>query len=172
MKNKLGLLVIMALVVSAFVGCTSKKETSGQAVAPANVAESGYLNEVYYKDIPISRILELNYENKSVSLESVLDEPLRNVVPIYSYDGMEIYSLSGYYVQVISGTDLSLFTIDGVSLDKSITELINVLGKPIYYEENYMMRYNVSTSINYLIEFWFENPDEYANSIRFAPLEQ
>ena len=171
-----GVAIAICLASFSVVGCGKIKKNgevhNPDGISQTSVAGNGYLNEVYYKDIPMYRILELDYENEDVSLESVLGKPLRNVVPMYSYDGMEIYSLSGFYVQVITGTNLSLFTINGVSLDKSITELVDLLDKPVSYEENYMMEYHVSTHVDYLIQFWFDNPDNIANNIRFAKLEQ
>ena len=127
----------------------------------------GIINgDVIYKGIEVSRILDEDPK-------SVLGTPLRSSGPNYFYEGLEIYFTEN--VDNIQFTKLSLFTINGVTLDKSQTELIAAFGKPIEYfkypdyvyrdsDDNRMIRYHVTSYIaDYMLDFWFENPEDKAN---------
>jgi hypothetical protein len=128
--------------------------------------ESGVIaGDVIYKGIEVSRILDENPE-------STLGTPKSSNGPNYFYDGLEIYFTEN--VENIQFTNLSLFEINGVTLDKNRKELIAAFGKPIEsYEysdyvyrdsdDNRMIRYHVSSFIaDYMLDFWFENTDDKA----------
>jgi len=140
-----------------------------------DVKQTTYLNDAFYKGIEISRILDENPDY-------TLGKPVNSRGPYYSYDGLEIYYND--YVDVITITNLSLLEIDGVKLDKTRSELIAAFGNPVeYYEypdyvykdsdDNRMMRYHVSSYIiDYMLDFWFENPDSKAYSISIKRMGQ
>jgi hypothetical protein len=108
--------------------------------------------------------------------ENTLGAPLHSSGPHRFYNGLEIYYAE--YVDNIMGKDLSLFSIGDVKLDKNRAELIDAFGKPIeYYEypgytyrssdDDRVMRYHVSNCVlEYMLDFWFDNPGEKANSFR------
>ena len=131
--------------------------------------------DVFYKGIEVSLILE-------EQPEATLGTPSDSRGPNYFYDGLELYFTD--YVSNIWGNDLSLFEIAGVTLDKNRAELIAAFGEPIeYYEypdyvydasdDNRMMRYHVTSYIiDYMLDFWFDDPDEKAYSIGIMRIGQ
>ena len=127
----------------------------------SGATQSEYLDDVFYKGIEISLILEEPFE-------SILGNPTDIRGPYFDYDGLEIIAEGNddTRTQSINGTDLSLFEINGVSLDKNKEELIAAFGSPIErYDE--VMRYHVySYIVDYVLEFWFVDPDGNAHSIR------
>ena len=137
---------------------------------------SEYLNDVTYKGIEVSRILD-------ELPESTVGTPTKIEGPYYFYDGLEIY-FNGY-VDLVQGTKLNLFDIDGVTLDKNRAELIAAFGNPVeYYEyddytysDSYygdsMMRYHVSSYIaEYMLDFWFDDPGDKAYLVSFRRFGQ
>lgn len=132
--------------------------------------ENDYVNEtpttskiigtLYYKNYDISLI----FENPAVD---ILGEPLEERGHFLFYDGLEISSFFEI-VSFIQGTNLSLFELNGVSLDKTRAELIAAFGDPIEYyvysayvyraSDNYhMIRYHISlNSTIYKLDFWFD----------------
>jgi len=146
----------------------------GAFCAPA-LASQATLGEVFYKGIEISRIFDED-------LAHTLGGPLSSRGPHYSYDGLDMYYID--YVDNIHATNLSLFEIGGVSLDKTRAELVAAFGNPVeYYEypeyiynasdDTRAIRYHVSTYIrDYVLEFWFEDPDSKAYTIRIFPMGQ
>ena len=141
------------------------------------VAQSAPIDDVLYKGIEVSLILDER-------LEYTVGTPQDSRGPYYFYDGMEIYYND--YVDFIIGTNLSLFEINGLRLDMSQSELIAAFGRPVeYYEypdyiynasdyEGRTMRYHVSAYIiDYMIDFWFDNPnDASANNISIRRMGQ
>ena len=135
--------------------------------------------DVFYKGIEVSQLLVEKPEN-------TLGTPLSVRGPHYSYDGLEIYSTDGF--QQISFMNLSLFEINGVSLDKSREELIAAFGNPIeYYEypddgpdypyrdsdDERNIRYHVSSNTAYyFLEFWFDHSDAKADNCRVVRIDQ
>ena len=138
-------------------------------------ASPGEVGEVFYKGIEVSRILDENPDY-------TVGKPISSRGPYYFYEGLEIHYPD--YVDVISGSNLSLFAIAGVTLDKNRAGLIAAFGNPVeYYEypgyvykasdDERMMRYHVSTYIiDYMLDFWFENPDGKAYSINIKRMGQ
>ena len=137
---------------------------------------------------------------KNIEARRIFDEPLANTlgIPIksrelqYFYDGVEVNCFLHKkpdnsrveYVDLIKGTDLTLFTINGVTLNKTRAELIAAFGKPIEYykypdnryyykaseyrasDNTMMLRYHVSNYIcNYVIDFWFDQPNGKAATV-------
>ena len=162
----------LIIVLSNSCGNTSKqKENTPKQEDTSNNPDNtskdkGVITiDVIYKDIEVSRILDERPENS-------LGAPINSNGPNYFYDGLEIYFTEN--VDNIQFTNLSLFKINGATLDKNRAELIAAFGKPIeYYEyadyvyrdsdDNRMIRYHVSTFIaDYMLDFWFENPDDKA----------
>ena len=121
--------------------------------------------DVMYKGIELSRILDENPE-------STLGTPLSTRGQNYFYEGLEIYFTEN--VENIQLTDLSLFEVNGVSLNKNKAELIAAFGKPIQYfeypdyvyrnsDDDRMIRYHVSCFIaDYMLDFWFEETEDKA----------
>jgi len=141
--------------------------------------------DVLYKGIEVSRIFD-------ELLENTLGTPSDSRGPYRFYDGLEIACLWNTnsdgslteYVDVFSGTNLSLFTINGISLNKNQAELIAAFGNPIeYYEypdyvyrasdEKLMMRYHVSNFIvDYMLDFWFNDTNSKSYSISIKRIGQ
>ena len=168
-------LLVLGMAIFIFNSCgnasTKKENATTQEEAsnnPDNQSnEAGVIvGDVIYKGVEVSRILDENPE-------SALGTPLSSSGPIYFFDGLEIYFTE--YVENIQLTNLILFKINGITLDKNRAELIEALGNPIeYYEypdyiyrdsdDDRMIRYHVSSYIaDYMLDFWFENPGEKAN---------
>jgi hypothetical protein len=137
--------------------------------------QAGYLGEVFYKGIEISRILDENPEY-------TLGQPLSSHGPYYTYDGLLVYYTD--YVDSVHASDLSLFETGGVTLDKTRSELIAAFGNPIesYQYPSYLydasvderaIRYHVSSFIrDYVLEFWFDDPDSKADNIRIFAMDR
>ena len=126
-------------------------------------------SEVMYKDIEVSRI----YGGEEF-LINILGEPLSTQGPYYYYDGLTLYVRSGYvsdnetfeYVDAFGGTNLSLFTIDGVTLDKTHAELIAVFGEPAIDDilgGSQMMSYY--TTNGYILGFSFNTLEDKASQM-------
>ena len=180
-----------AIVVSNSCGNTStQKENAPEQEESSNNSDNSnndvgvIAGDVLYKGIEVSRIFDEQIEN-------TLGTPSDSRGLYRFYDGLEIACLENTdsdgsrteYVDVILGTNLSLFTINGVSLDKNRTELIAAFGSPIEYyeypdyvyraEENLMMRYHVSNFIfDYMIDFWFDHPDNAAYNMNIKRIGQ
>jgi hypothetical protein len=137
--------------------------------------QNEFLSEVSYKGIPVGLILD-------EQPESTLGASLKSHGPYYTYDGMELYYTD--YVSNVWGFDLSLFEIDGITLDKTRAELIAVFGSPVeYYEypdyvykagDPHTIRYHIFSYImeGYMIDIWFEAPDEPAYSLGIMRMGQ
>ena len=168
------LLLALGTATVALISCGNapkQKENAPKQEEPLNNPENtnrevGVIaGDVIYKGIEVSRILDERPEN-------TLGTPLNSRGPYYFYDGLEVYFTES--VGNIQLTNLSLFEINGITLDKNREELIAAFGKPIeYYEypdyvyrdsdDNRMIRYHVSSFIvDYRLDFWFENPEEKA----------
>ena len=177
MKKRLLLLVSLALTAMMLVSCSNSNSPVATTQTPGVIA-----GDVLYKGIEVSRILDERLEN-------TLGAPLKSRGPYYFYDGLEIYF--NEHVDVISGTNLSLFAVNGVTLDKNQAELIAAFGNPIEYykyrdyeyrasdyagppsNDNRMMRYHISCYIlDYMLDFWFEQPDGKAYSINIKRFGQ
>lgn len=148
----------------------------GKSGTESELAAVGVITgDVFYKKIEVGRIL---YEQP----ENSLGTPLYSDGPYYFYDGLELYFTE--YVDVISGTNLSLLTIDGVALDKNRAELIAAFGNPIEYykypgylyrgsDDDRMIRYHVSSYAgDYMLDFWFEHSEDKAYIISIKRMGQ
>jgi hypothetical protein len=140
------------------------------------VSQAANLDDVNYKDIPISHLFDEPFAR-------YLGKPSSVRGSYHFYDGIEITAeynsdTSSYeMMEQIQGTNLSLFSINGVTLDKTRAELIAAFGKPLeYYKyEDYeykaadsdsMMRYHISSFVyDYMLDIWFDTPDSKASSI-------
>jgi len=166
-----------AIVFTTSCGNALKQENTSNNPDNPNSEVGVIIGDVMYKGIEVSRILDESPENS-------VGTPLSRRGPNYFYDGLEIYFTE--YVDNIQFTKLNLFTINGITLDKTRAELIAAFGKPIDYyeysdyvyrdsEDNRMIRYHVSSYIaDYMLEFWFENPKDKAyicGACRIAQLE-
>jgi hypothetical protein len=174
---KIKLVTLFGLLVVLSVACTSSFATDGSLfMEEAGVkTRTGYLGEVFYKGIEISRILDENPEY-------TLGKPLSSRGPFYTYDGLEMYYTD--YVDNVHATNLSLFETGGVALDKTRSELIAAFGAPIEScqypdylykasDDERAIRYHVSTFIrDYVLEFWFDDPDSKADTIRIFAMGQ
>jgi len=151
-------------------------ESENGSELDADIDNVGVINgDVYYKGIAISTLLLIEEHP-----ETILGMPLRSSSedcgPFLFYEGLEITydDYMEFSVLQVQFTDLSLFEIDGVSLDKSQEELIAAFGAPIeyyvyrFYEyrntgSGHSVRYHVTSDIvDYVLEFWFENPEDKA----------
>ena len=178
----------VAVILTRMMDASKRQSFTIQAVAPpsetppaamqngGSLAADGVIGaDILYKGIEVSRILDENPEY-------TLGTPTKIEGPVYFYDGIELYYTS--YVSNISGTDLSLFTIDGISLNKTRAELIDALGAPIesYTYEGYTyhdsdnsgsIRYHISTFIlDYMVDFWFDDTGSAAYSVSIMRLGQ
>ena len=168
------LLFAFGTAIAVFGSCgnvSKQKENATKQEEPLNNPDTpnkevGVIaGDVIYKGIEVSRILDESPEN-------TLGTPLNSRGPYYFYDGLELYFTES--VENIQLTKLNLVEINGITLDKNRAELIAAFGKPIeYYEypdyvyrdsdDNRMIRYHVSCFIvDYMLDFWFENPDDKA----------
>jgi len=144
-------------------GATVEVEEVG-ASGDAQVAVGVIFGDVNYKGITISAILE------GQPLE-ILGEPIGSYEDYLFYCGLEIK----YYevVGMLSLRDLSMFAIDGISLDKSRKELIAAFGDPIEYYlypsfpflpyqdigDDSGIRYHVSSeTVSYVLQFFLNDP--------------
>ena len=142
---------------------------SGDELAAAGVITG----DVLYKDIAISRLFVEPFVD-------VLGSPLSEREAFYSYDdGLIIIGdrgdLIGSFNMAIqltaSESNLNLFEINGVTLDKTWAELIATLGNPVEYYENTNLAYHTSDNslisyrvlspkIDYILALRFDNPDD------------
>ena len=117
-----------------------------------------------YKDIEISRIFE-------EPLDDTLGEPLNSYGASYAYDGITVY-YTGSVSSIYSGT-LNLFTIDGITFDKSQEDVVAAFGEPVaanYQGEGRFLSYH--TSSGYSVIFWFTASFNTPYSITIAPIER
>ena len=143
----------------------SEQEDSSNNKDNPNIEKGIITGDVIYKGIEVSRILDESPENS-------LGNPLSSRGPNYFYDGLEIYFTE--YVDNIQFTNLSMFEINGITLDKNQAELIAAFGNPIEFyeysdyvyrdsEDTRMIRYHISSFIaDYMLDFWFEQPNDKA----------
>ena len=127
------------------------------------------INEIYYKDIPITRLLIRPFE-------TIMGNPIDIRGPYYFYEGMEIVSENGLINQIMA-TDLTLFTANGgVPVRNNWNEMLAIFGHPLeyHYDEEtsyYVMLYEVYTDeIYFTVEFTFDNPDNAARIMVIRPL--
>ena len=130
MKKRLFFLVNLVLTVTTLVFFINAH------AAPTDKTPAGVINgDVLYKGkLEVSRIFDERREN-------TLGKPLNSRGPFHFYDGLEISYSSNTNpdnsitesADIILGTKPSLFSINGVTLDKKQAELIAALGKPIEY---------------------------------------
>ena len=166
MKKGIWWLVCFPFVIILFFSCANSIiEESGtdQGVAATGVI----VGDVVYKDIAISQLL-LSEEHPEAILGAPFDH---SYGPYCLYDGLEVY-FGGRRIESIQFTDLSLFSIGDVTLDKTRAELIAAFGDPIeYYEysDNDIYRasdgiyrgmlYHISNNaLDYELFFSFYNP--------------
>ena len=141
--------------------------------------------DILYKGIQVSRIFDER-------LEHTVGAPLNSRGSFRFYDGLELYCSSKRnpdnsfteYVDIIMGTNLSLFEINGVTLNKTRSELLAVFGKPIEYykypdyeyrasDDNLLMRYHLSNHIfDYMVDFSFSHPDNKSYIINIKRIGQ
>jgi len=165
------------------IGSTATPSSSEGAADENGSALVGLItSDVLYRGISISQLLGERPED----IISILGEPNpadNECGPLYFYDDMQISYYD--YVADIGFMDLSLFEIDGVSLDKNREELVSAFGNPVDYyeyrpwdiyrddEDNRMMRYHVTGHVvDYILEFWFGNPNDkayYCSAYNYAP---
>ncbi|MDL2216647.1 hypothetical protein LJB81_02795 [Desulfovibrio sp. OttesenSCG-928-M14] len=180
MKKRVLLLISLALTVVMLISGNSSVVAAEQI--PTGVIDG----DVLYKDLEVSRIFDERREN-------TLGQPSSSRGPVHFYDGLEVSCLTEEnsdhnslteVVDVIAGTKLSLFTLNGVTLNQSRAELIAAFGKPIGYykysdyeyrasDDKMMMRYHVTNFIfDYMIDFSFNHPDQEAYIITIKRIGQ
>lgn len=142
----------------------TKEPHSSPVPSPKIVGE--IVGDVLYRGMTISSVFSGNPED-------VLGAPLSisDYEPWYFYDGLEVH-YDDDYVEMLSFIDLSLFELDGNTLDMSREELISILGEPIEYyeysnypgypyqysEDEQNIRYHVLNGVvDYYLEFWFDD---------------
>jgi len=87
--------------------------------------------------------------------------------PYHFYDGLEIVESgdSGRAEQVL-GTNLGLFSMNGVTFDRNWAGLVSFLGEPTEYQQipesnYYVMWFDLENYLpDYMMEFWFSHPDD------------
>ena len=117
------------------------------------------IGDVLYNDVPISQLF-------SKPFLDVLGEPIGQREAFYFYEGLEIMGdhgdLFGYDNMAIGinarNPNLSLFTLNGVSLDMTRAELIATFGATILEHDQSLIMYRVSSgTIEYMLGFRFES---------------
>ena len=183
--KKILILLFAALLLFAMVGCAADtpnlaSEATETATMPEETpppveetselpipdeeenAEVGVIiGEVFYKDIPISRLFLEPFID-------VLGEPIDQRGAFFFYEGLEIMGdrgdLVGYENMAINlfahEPHLDLFELNGIPLDMTRIELIAMFDEPHEELQDYSLVYRVSSStIGYGLRFWFESAD-------------
>ena len=123
--------------------------------------------KVLYKGIPVNTIHDGQFE---AALGAPLNKQESGGDTYYYYDGLEIsvYQPNGMVFSMVA-TDPSLFTYNGISLDKNRTELIGIFGDLVYegWLNDKVNTYSVQYYISGLINFEMSGPDEKAEFIVF-----
>ena len=205
MKKKMILmLAVLVLVCLAFVACsgdtqsepvpspeptpvetaplTEDKAPEAPSLFPSGETEDSTVGVItgnmFYKDIEIALLFEKPF---AALLGTPLSEQRGH---FFFYDGLEILanwnSLTSLYdmTGAITGTNLALFEIDGITLDKTRAELIATFGDPVFYlypdfpywnpndpDDYRWLGYHIwLNGFEYRIEFWFDQPDDIAHN--------
>jgi len=120
------------------------------------------IGEMYYKDIDVADIMENPFKD-------VLGEPLRTEGEgsFNFYKDFEIvatttnsFTFTLDMVLHISSPNLNMFTINGITLDKPWSELIDIFGEPMFSDPINLSYYITLNSIVYHLAFWFGSFDE------------
>ncbi|MDL2313519.1 hypothetical protein LJC36_00895 [Desulfovibrio sp. OttesenSCG-928-C14] len=180
MKKRALFLLCLALAMVALIFGNSPAVAAEQT--PAGVIDG----DVLYKDLEVSRIFD---ERR----ESTLGQPSSSRGPFHFYDGLEVSCLAEKssengslteVVDVVVGTNLSLFSLNGVTLNKNRAGLIAAFGKPIEYykytgyeyrasDDKMVMRYHVTNFMfDYMIDFSFNHPDKESYIINIKRIGQ
>ena len=125
---------------------TINTSTSGLAVAGV------ITGEVYYKDIAIGRLFVEPFFN-------VLGEPWGNRDNFFFYDNFQVMSSWCYGLEsthrgvaihlFVREPNLSMFEINGITLNMTRSELIAAFGNPLNYYSNPDWEYHNETAIGY-----------------------
>ena len=132
----------------------------GSAFFVAHVGGRGDIipDVIHYRGTPITNLFTDEFMD-------ILGPPDDISEPYHFYDGVEIL-LDGNVVNQLNGTDLSLFTIAGATLDRNWPGLISVLGEPMDTVEependNFLLIYEIGdVHPNYQITFFMDNQND------------
>ena len=188
MKKLLTVMVAVLFLFFALVGCSEQtnnpttpeetplvvdvapEPTEQENPTPTNEEGGIIIGEVFYKDIPISRLFLEPFID-------VLGEPIDTRSAFFFYEGLEIMGLLSSaadeeewadYDNVAIQLDafdphLGLFTLNGVPLVMTRAELIATFGAPYYdiVDHDHSLTYRISSpAIEYRVTFRFESPDD------------
>jgi len=152
--KKLAIFILVALLV---VGCSSGDTTATNEIDGA----------LFYNGVDISLIFEEPFVD-------ILGEPVSGQIPFFVYDGFEFVAwynshTSSFDIEVFRGTDLSMFEINGVSLNMDKEELIAAFGDPIEdttrgYAYQRMGYHLLMNDILFELDFWFDDTSDKAQS--------
>jgi len=133
--------------------------------------------EVFYKDVEVALLFEYPFR------DILGDPPNQRGERFLFYDGLEIvgadwneYTESFDMASQVLGTNLALFTIDGIALDKTRDDLIETFGATpddLSFGINaYMvLRYTATLrEVDYVLEFWFDYPDAVTRMLSILPI--
>jgi len=126
---------------------------------------------LYYMDIEVALLFEYPFRDIDI-----LGEPSDGRDEFYFFhDGLVVEARGGDWCYIlrrfelvtqIHGDDLSLFNIDGISLEKTRDELIEIFGTPsdpppsFAHREYRLLRYYILLrELEYRLDFWFDYPD-------------
>ena len=133
------------------------------------------IGNLYYMDIEVVMLFEYPFED-------ILGTPLgHESYNHFFYDGLNVNwpywnDLTGRFEQAlqVTGSNLTLFNIDGITLDKTRDELIGIFGPPLddptfALDEYIRLKYYIMLrGVEYLLEFWFDYPDSIASRLSIS----